>query len=63
MKTFLAVWGEGYVQSGEALLTFDDITEENGWFDWCIEQLEDAGVGQTVDCSCISGVLHVTRIN
>jgi hypothetical protein len=61
-KIFQAEWGEGYVKAGSALLTFDDITEENGWFDWCIEKLEDARVGQTVDCSCISGVLHVTRI-
>jgi hypothetical protein len=62
MKQFLAKWGEGYYREGEKVITMDDITEENGWFDDYIQRIEKADVGEVVDCTDYSGVLTVKRI-
>lgn len=62
MKTFRALWGEGYVKAGSAIITMADMSEENGWDDYNIGRLEKAYVGEIVDCTDISGVLFVQRI-
>ena len=61
-KQFKATWGEGYVNPGSKIITFDDITEENGWDVYNIDKLENAHIGEVVNCSDISGVLFVERI-
>jgi len=61
-KQFKATWGEGYVNPGSKVITFDDITEENGWDVYNIDKLENAYIGEVVNCSDISGILFVERI-
>ena len=61
-KQFIATWGDGYVNPGSKVITIDDINEENGWDVYYIEELNNARVGEVVNCSDISGVLHVKRI-
>jgi len=63
MKQFLCTWGEGYVRQESRVLGFDDINEENGWFEENIERLENAHIGEVVNCSDISGLLYVKRIS
>ena len=61
-KLFKATWGDGYAYPESKEITMDDITEENGWYEEVIEKLEDARIGETINCSDISGILHVQRI-
>lgn len=61
-KLFLCTWGEGYIREESKVLTLDDITPEYGWFDEYIQMIDMARVGDVVDCSDYSGVLHVKRI-
>ena len=63
MKTFKATWGDGYYNPGSKIITMDDITEENGWWPENIEELENCEIGTVVNCTDISGVLHVERIS
>jgi len=62
MKQFLAKWGEGYAKEGEKIITIDDINEANGWDEDYIQRLQNAGIGEVVDCSDYSGILFVQRI-
>lgn len=59
---YKATWGEGYTRPGSKFVTLEEITEANGWDPVNIEALTYAQPGQVIDCSCISGVLHVERI-
>lgn len=61
-RKFSASWGSGYMYQGTQIITMADITEDNGWFPENIERINETNVGDTVDCSCISGELFVTRI-
>lgn len=61
-KRFLCTWGEGYVLQKSQIVPMDQITEENGWFDEYIHMIDMARIGDVVDCSDPSGVLHVKRI-
>lgn len=62
MKQFLCKWGEGYVNPQTSTLTFEDISNENGWDDWAIKKVDALQIGEACDCSDISGVLFVQRI-
>jgi hypothetical protein len=62
MKQFLAKWGEGYSKEGEKVITMNDISEANGWDEDYIQRLQNAGIGEVVDCSDYSGILFVQRI-
>ena len=63
MKKFKATWGSGYYNPGSKIITMDYITEENGWWPENIEAIEESEIGQIINCSDISGVLHVERIS
>jgi len=62
MKQFKATWGEGYYNPDTTVITLDDINDKNGWDDWAIEKIDQLNIGQTADCTDISGVLYVKRI-
>lgn len=62
-KQFKATWGEGYVFQETKVLTPEDITPEFGWDEDTIQRLENAYVGEVVNCSDLSGVLFVQRIS
>ena len=62
MKHFKATWGEGYYKPDTAIITLKDINDKNGWDDWAIEKIEQLSIGETADCTDISGVLYVKRI-
>ena len=62
MKQFKATWGEGYAFPDYKVITLEDITEENGWWEENIDAIENARVGEVINCSDISGLLYVERI-
>ena len=61
-KLFKATWGDGYAFPNSKVITLNDITEENGWWEENIQAIENAQIGDVVNCSDIGGVLHVQRI-
>jgi len=62
MKKFLCKWGEGYYREGEKVLPLEELNEENGWDEYFIQKLNNAHVGEVVDCSDYSGILIVQRV-
>lgn len=61
-KQFKATWGEGYYKQETKVLTSEDISPEFGWDEDYIKRLDNAMVGEVVDCSDYSGILFVQRI-
>jgi hypothetical protein len=61
-KLFKATWGDGYAYPDSRVITLDDITEENGWWEENVIAIQELQVGSIVDCSDMSGVLHVERV-
>ncbi len=61
-KLFKATWGDGYALKKSEIIALDIITEENGWWAENIEAITNASLGQIIDCSDMSGVLHVERV-
>jgi hypothetical protein len=62
-KQFKATWGEGYYDQGTKIITSDDISPDFGWDEDYIKRLNNAEVGEIVDCSDYSGILLVQRIS
>jgi hypothetical protein len=62
MKQFLCKWGEGYIRQESKVLSFDEISPEYGWDEDCIKRLDNALVGEVVNCSDHSGLLYVCRV-
>ena len=63
MKKFKATWGEGYVHPETSIISLDEIDNNNGWEEWAIEKIDALAIGQSADCSDISGVVNVQRIS
>jgi len=61
-RLFQATWGEGYATQETRLLTMGDITENNGYFEWGVELVDELQVGQTANLSDMSGDLFIKRI-
>ena len=61
-KLFKATWGDGYMVKKTEIISLDIITEENGWWEENIQAIEDAKIGDVVNCSDIGGVFHVERV-
>jgi hypothetical protein len=61
-RLFQATWGEGYATQETRLLTMGDITENNGYFEWGVELVDELQVGQTANLSDMSGDLFIKRV-
>jgi len=61
-KLFKATWGAGYALQKSEVIGLDLITEENGWWEENIEAIQNAYIGEIVNCSDIGGDLIVERV-
>jgi len=61
-KLFEATWGAGYHNQETRILKMEEITEDDGYFEWGVELVEALKVGQIADLSDMSGDLTIKRI-
>ena len=62
MKQYEIKWGSGYTHKDNKIVSENEINEDNGWTNQSIHQIKMLNVGDSTDCSDLSGEVWVTRI-